>query len=98
METATIIGALAGLASTASFAPQAIKVVRTRDLRGISARGYAVTVSAFALWVAYGVMLQQWPLVAANAVCFVLSAFILAMKLLPKRKRDQVADAVDPAS
>ncbi len=98
MDTATLIGALAAIASTASFAPQAVKAVRTRDLSGISARGYAVTVSAFALWLAYGALLRQWPLVASNAVCLLLSGFILAMKLLPQRKRDKVADAVDPAS
>lgn len=98
MNIATLVGALAAIASTASFAPQAVKAVRTRDLSGISARGYAVTVSAFALWLAYGALLRQWPLVASNAVCLLLSGFILAMKLLPQRKRDKVADAVDPAS
>lgn len=98
MDTATVIGSIAAIASTASFAPQAIKAVRTRDLSGISARGYVVTVAAFMLWLAYGLMLKQWPLIASNAVCLALSAFILAMKLLPQRKRDEVADAVDPTS
>ncbi|MDZ4776876.1 MAG: SemiSWEET family transporter [Alphaproteobacteria bacterium] len=97
MDTATIIGALASVASVASFTPQVVKVVKTRDLKAISAPAYAVTVTSFALWTSYGVLLGKWPLIATNAICLVLAAFILAMKLLPQGKRDAVADAVDPA-
>ena len=50
----TIIGWLAAFASTASFAPQAWRIIRTRDVQGISLAMYALTVSAFALWLAYG--------------------------------------------
>lgn len=96
MNIATLVGALAAIASTASFAPQAVKVVRTRDVSAISAASYAVTVAGFALWLAYGIMLGQWPLIASNGVCFLLSGFILAMKLLSRGKRDKVAHAIDP--
>lgn len=52
--------------------------------------------TSFATWTVYGILLAQWPLIATNAICFVLAAFILVMKLLPRRKRDHVADALDP--
>lgn len=97
MDTATIVGALASIASVVSFTPQAVKVVRTRDLKAISAPAYAVTVTSFALWTTYGVLLGEWPLIATNAICFCFAAFILVMKLLPSSQRDAVADAVDPA-
>ena len=45
----------------------------------------------------YGILLGQWPLIVTNAICLALSSFILAMKLLPGRKRDAVADAVAAA-
>ena len=96
MDMATWVGSLAALASTTSFMPQAWKVVRTRDTRAISAGMYAVTVLGFALWLVYGLLLGQWPLIVTNATCLALSAFILAMKLLPRRYRATVADAVDP--
>jgi MtN3 and saliva related transmembrane protein len=57
---------------------------------------YAVTVSGFALWTAYGVLLGQWPLIITNTICLVLSAFILTMKLLPRRQKEAVAEALDP--
>ena len=77
------LGSAAALASTVSFAPQALKIIRTGDTRDISAGMYAITVLAFALWMAYGLLLRQWPLVASNVICFVLAGFILMMKLLP---------------
>lgn len=57
---------------------------------------YAVTVLGFALWTAYGVMLGQWPLIFTNSICLMLSAFILLMKLLPRRQKNAIADALDP--
>ena len=96
MDAAAIVGGLATLASTTSFVPQAWKVIRTRDTKAISTGMYAVTVLGFSLWLAYGLLLGQWPLIATNAICLLLSGFILAMKLLPKRKRQAVAEALDP--
>ena len=36
-----------------------------------------------ALWLAYGVLLGQWPLIATNSICLGLAAFIRVMKILP---------------
>ncbi|MBV1795639.1 SemiSWEET family sugar transporter [Siccirubricoccus sp. G192] len=96
MDAAAIVGALATLASTTSFVPQAWKIIRTRDTKAISTGMYAVTVLGFSLWLAYGLLLGQWPLIVTNAICLLLSGFILAMKRLPKRKRQAVAEALDP--
>ena len=96
MTPIVILGSLAAIASTISFAPQAIKIIRTRQTKDISLGMYAITVAAFALWLAYGVILRQWPLIASNSICLLLSGFILMMKLLPRRAKDKVADAVTP--
>ncbi len=94
MDAAPIVGGLATLASVTSFAPQAWKVIRTRDTASISTAMYAVTVVGFSLWLAYGLLLGQWPLIVTNGVCLGLSGFILVMKLLPRRKKEAVADAL----
>ena len=98
MELTTFVGALAALCSTTSFAPQAWKIVKTRDTSSISLRMYVVTVVGFALWFVYGLMLGEWPLIVTNSICLMLSGFILAMKMLPQRKRDAVAAALDPTA
>jgi MtN3 and saliva related transmembrane protein len=96
MDTATILGGLATLCSITSFVPQAWKVIRTRDTAAISKRMYAITVCGFALWLAYGFTLGELPLIVTNAVCLALSAFILTMKILPRRQTEAVAAAIDP--
>ncbi len=91
-----ILGYLAAAASVASFAPQAIKIIRSRETKDISVGMYVLTVLAFALWLGYGIAQQQWPLVVSNGFCFLLSAFILAMTLLPQRQKEKVADSLTP--
>jgi MtN3 and saliva related transmembrane protein len=98
MQTTTLLGAFAALCSTISFTPQAIKIIRTRETKDISVWMYLLTVTGFAAWAVYGAMLSQWPIIAANSICFVLSGFILAMTLLPRAKKNAVADAVTPGA
>jgi MtN3 and saliva related transmembrane protein len=92
------VGSFAAIASTASFAPQAWQIIRSRKTRDISTGMYVLTVGGFALWMTYGVTIRAWPLIAANSICLVLSAFILGMKLLPPRKKEEIAKALDPTT
>ena len=91
MDTVTLIGALAAICSTVSFAPQAFRVIRTRKTKDISAGMYLLTVTGFVAWTTYGALLGKWPLIASNGLCLVLSSFILAMKLLPQKSKSAVA-------
>ena len=92
------VGGLAALASTASFAPQAWKIIKTRETKDISAAMYGLTVLGFALWLTYGILLGQWPLIITNGICFALALFIFGMKVLPSESKNAVADALDPAA
>ena len=75
------LGYAAATLTTASFLPQAWLTFRTRDVSGISLAMYSVFTIGIAGWLAYGLLLQAWPIVVANMITFVLSAAILAMKL-----------------
>ncbi|MGK2899599.1 MAG: SemiSWEET transporter [Burkholderiaceae bacterium] len=75
------LGYAAATLTTAAFVPQAWLTFRTRDVSGISLAMYSVFTLGIALWLAYGVLLQAWPIVVANAVTLLLAAGILAMKL-----------------
>ena len=97
MDFVSIIGSAAAICSTVSFAPQAWKIIATRDTASISAPAYGLTVTAFALWLAYGWFRSDWPLLVSNGICFVLSGFILIMKLLPQAQKEAVSDLIDPA-
>jgi len=78
--TADLIGSLVAILTTASFIPQTIKTIRTRDLSGISFLMYAMFALGVALWLAYGLMIGKAPVIAANLVTLALASTILYMK------------------
>jgi MtN3 and saliva related transmembrane protein len=75
-----VVGTGAALCSMASFTPQLVKIWRERDASSVSLRMYAITVTGFSLWIAYGLLLKSWPLVGANSVCLIESGAILFLK------------------
>ncbi|MDD4886230.1 MAG: SemiSWEET transporter [Thiomonas sp.] len=76
-----LIGYGAAFLTTVSFVPQAWLTVRTRDVSGISLGMYSLFTVGIALWMAYGIIQQSWPLVGANAVTFLLALAVLIMRL-----------------
>lgn len=80
------LGYAAAVLTTASFVPQAWLTFRTRDVSGISLGMYSVFSVGVALWLAYGLSLGSWPIIAANAITLVLACVILAMKLAIGRR------------
>lgn len=76
-----LIGYLAAGLTTIAFVPQAWLTWRTRRAEGVSLGMYLIFTSGVALWLAYGLMLGAWPIVAANAITLGLALFILGMKL-----------------
>lgn len=86
ISIATLVGTIAGICSTSSFIPQVIKVWRENDTQAISKRMYVVTVTAFALWIVYGLMIGSLPIIAFNIASLVLSGTILVLKIRNRRR------------
>ena len=81
MQIADWIGTTAAILTTSSFVPQVVHTLRTKDVSGISLSMYSVFVAGVALWLVYGLLLDAWPIVIANAITVSLATCILAMKL-----------------
>lgn len=75
------VGVAAGLCSMVSFAPQIGKILKTKSAEGVSLKMFSVTVTAFVLWTAYGVLLASWPITVSNFVCLCMSLAIVALRL-----------------
>ena len=86
MNSSELIGYMAACLTTLSFVPQAWLTFKTRDVSGISLGMYSAFTTGVALWLVYGVLVQAWPIVAANAVTLALALMILGMKLLYRRQ------------
>ncbi|MEW6703385.1 MAG: SemiSWEET transporter [Pseudomonadota bacterium] len=89
LSPADWLGYLAASLTTASFVPQAWLTFRTRNVSGISLGMYASFTVGIALWLAYGVLLGEWPIIVANAITLVLAASILAMRIALRGGRDR---------
>ncbi|WP_020168465.1 MULTISPECIES: SemiSWEET transporter [Methylotenera] len=80
-----IIGAFAAFSTTFAFVPQAIHSYKTRDLSGISLPMYSIFTFGVAMWLIYGLLRQDWPVIIANAITLCLSMVILILKYKQKQ-------------
>jgi MtN3 and saliva related transmembrane protein len=87
MTSDNLLGYLAATLTTASFVPQAVLTLRTRDVSGISLGMYSAFTVGVALWLLYGWQLGEWPIIVANAVTLAVAATILATKIVVERSQ-----------
>lgn len=77
----TLIGLAAAFCTTIAFLPQVIKTWRTRSTKDISLSMFLVFTTGIFLWLVYGIIIGDVPLITANGITLVLSSTILYFKL-----------------
>jgi len=78
MDFTSIIGNVAALLTTISFLPQAIKTIKTKDTASLSFPMYLLFVTGVSLWLIYGALNEQMPIILGNLVTLILAGIILA--------------------
>ena len=81
MNTTEILGLAAAALTTIANIPQAVKVIKTTATKSISAVTYAMLFFGMALWVVYGIMRKDIPIMIANSIAALLCGIILTIKL-----------------
>ncbi len=81
MNKTEIIGYFSAFLTTASFLPQAIKTITTKNTKGISTLMYVAFTFGIIGWICYGALIGDKIIVIANSITLVFSAAILAVKL-----------------
>jgi MtN3 and saliva related transmembrane protein len=84
MDLITTIGLLAGTLTTISFLPQVIRVFKTHSTRDLSLTMFLLFIAGVLLWLIYGILNHQSPIIIANSVTFVLAMIILIAKIIYK--------------
>ncbi len=79
--TSEIIGYLAATLTTASFLPQAILTIKTKDTESLSLGMYSLFTSGVFLWLVYGIYISNNAIIFANTITFILAASILSFKI-----------------
>jgi MtN3 and saliva related transmembrane protein len=81
MKFITIIGLLAAICTTFALLPQLIKVWKSRHAHDISLGMYIIYISGIALWLIYGIIINNLPVIAANTVSMLFAGIILLFKI-----------------
>ncbi len=81
MNLILVIGNIAAFLTTASFLPQAVKVIRTRNTTAISLPMYLMFISGIICWLTYGIGINDRPIIMANSITLIFSSIILFFKL-----------------
>lgn len=77
----SLIGYVAGTCTTLAFLPQVIRTWRTRSTDDISLGMFSLMVFGIALWLFYGIVIGDWPLIIADSISLLFAAVILGMKV-----------------
>jgi len=81
MNIVTGIGLLAGSLTTIAFLPQAIKTWKTKSTRDVSLGMFITFCTGVLLWIIYGLLIEDLPVLMTNIVTFILASTILWFKL-----------------
>ncbi len=77
----TALGLFAGTLTTLSFLPQLFKAWKSRSTHDISIGMFSLLAVGVTLWIVYGVVTSDLPVVVANSVTLLFVSLILALKL-----------------
>tara|TARA_B100001063_G_C16332176_1_gene342671 strand:+ start:234 stop:494 length:261 start_codon:yes stop_codon:yes gene_type:complete len=75
------IGFFAAFCTTIAFLPQAIKVYKSKSTKDISLYMFLIFTIGVLSWLIYGLIINDLPVILANAVTLILSFFILIYKI-----------------
>ena len=89
MTFTVLLGYLAAVLTTASFIPQAILVIKTRNTDGLSFLMYAMFTGGVSCWLIYGFLNADWPLAIANLFTLIFAIIILSIIIMNRRKANK---------
>ncbi len=81
MAIIDIIGYLAGIFVVTSLLPQFLKSWKTKSTGDLSLWRYAIYIIGVTLWIVYGFILPNGPMIIMNFVALVMAFSILYLKL-----------------
>ena len=87
MDYITIIGLTAAAMGGVSLFPQLIKVLKTKSTKDISRETILLLAGSIFLWLVYGILLNNFPIIIANFFGFIQALIILFVKIKNQIKK-----------
>lgn len=80
MDTPQLIGLLAGGLTTIAFVPQVVKTYKSRSANDLSLSMFLIFTLGIVLWLAYGLLIGELPVIIANAITLLFCLVLLVFK------------------
>jgi MtN3 and saliva related transmembrane protein len=77
----TTVGLVAGMLTSIAAIPQVIKTMKTRHARDISIWQPLLLAFGVALWMMYGILINDFPLIVANITPLICNVVLTGMKI-----------------
>jgi MtN3 and saliva related transmembrane protein len=81
LTVTTLLGLLAGTLTSVAAIPQVVRAFRTKRVRDISIWQPLILVTGLFLWLGYGLLLRDLPLIVANIVSIICNSAVIVMKM-----------------
>ena len=94
MDYIEIIGLAAAFFTTMANIPQTYTIIKERSTKSISITTYSFLVLGCGLWLVYGILQDDIPIIIGNAIAFATAAVILFLKLASQRTLNRIHDKV----
>lgn len=81
MDSTLLIGLIAASLTTFAFLPQSIRAIKTKHTKDLSLITLIMLEIGVIVWIIYGVLISDIPLLSANIISFVFMTITLYLKL-----------------
>lgn len=85
MNYTQIIGIAAGIFTSSSLLPQLIKIIKEKKVEDLSTVMFVALILGVALWIVYGIIKEDFPIIITNCFSFLLNIAILILRFKYKK-------------
>ena len=81
----SLVGIIAGIFTAMSLLPQLIKMIREKDYDGIAGGMLLILLTGLALWITYGILRKDWPIIITNSFSFLVNLVMVVLRFSKKK-------------
>lgn len=81
MVLSEIVGFIAAILTTIAYLPQVIKTWKSKSAADLSLGLFSILTTGVFLWLVYGIMIGNAPIIASNVITLLLTGSMLYFKL-----------------
>ena len=81
-----ILGLIAGVLTAGSMLPQLVKIIKEKKANDLSLGMLAVLNTGMCLWIYYGVLREDWPIIVTNSFSLLLNFAVVIFSIKYKQK------------